>query len=115
MVFQCEDIAETISMRDRVRWVRNIRRAKSRHVTVTVQGWSANSKVWEPNELVSVSIPTLGIEGQLLIVSVIQTLDQGGSLTELLLSRKENYELLPEDVEQNSNTGISKETLKLLR
>lgn len=120
IMFIVDELAPGVSMNDRVRWERNVRRGKSRRVSVTVQGFSALGRLWRPNELVLVKLPTLGIEqAELLIVSVEHMLDDQGSRTELTLSPAEAYDLLPEKPKGQKGSGavpgVPAETARLLK
>ncbi len=84
--------------RQRAQWEASTRAGHALKVSYTLQGWrDPKGALWRPNALVKVEDPWLGIERDLLIVSVAFTLsDTGGSTTELELAPKEAYELLPE-------------------
>lgn len=118
LLFVVDSLADGITLKDRVRWERNVRRGQGRRLEVTVQGWSAQGRVWRPNEMVQVSLPTLGIDGQLLIVAVAQSLDASGTVTTLTLSPREAYDLLPEAPAENAGgsvAGVDAATLELLK
>lgn len=91
-----EDLADGLSLKRRIAWELNIRRARGRRLAVSVQGWSAQGRLWLPNEMVGVRLPFFEIEGRFLIVAVTHYLSAEGSRTELLLGPREAY-LLDED------------------
>ncbi len=82
--------------RDRATWERNVRRGRSSRVTVTVQGWRAqNGQLWQPNTMVRLTSPWLGVDADLLIASVALTLDeQNGTRAELRLCGREAFDLI---------------------
>ncbi len=84
-----------VALQQRVDWERNHRRGLSRRLIITVPGWSAQGRLWQPNEMAHVEIPLWGIKGELLIVAVDQSLDEQGTRTELTLAPREAYDLLP--------------------
>ncbi len=91
-----EDLADGLSLKSRIAWERNIRRARGRRLAVSVQGWSAQGRLWLPNEMVGVRLPFFEIEGRFLIVAVTYYQSAEGSRTELLLGPREAY-VLDED------------------
>lgn len=117
LMFYAEDLADGISLKDRVLWERNTARGRGRYIEVRVQGWSTDRNLWQPNRMVQVHLPTLGIDGKLLVVAVDHALDATGSTTTLKLAPREAYDLLPqaEDDGADSVPGVSKETLELLK
>lgn len=115
LVVEAEELSPGTLPLDRVRWERNVRRGKSRRVEVTVQGWSAGGRLWRPNELVNVRLPTLGLpQAELLVVSVEHTLDDQGTLTRMTLSPAEAYDLLPEGKKSSGGIQLTPEQEKLL-
>lgn len=92
-----EDLAGGVTLKNRVAWERDIRRARGRTVDIVVAGFSAGGELWTPNRRVDVYLPTLGVEAELLISSVVQTLDgSSGSRTALSLVPPDALSLLPE-------------------
>lgn len=80
---------------DRAKWERNVRAGKASRVVYTVSGWKhAGGELWRPNRLVQVQDDFLGVDGELLIAQVSITLNEGGSLTELELCRREAFDLI---------------------
>lgn len=83
--------------RQRAQWEASTRAGRALRVSYTLQGWrDPKDALWRPNALIKVEDPWLGIERDLLIVSVSFTLSETGSTAELELAPKEAYELLPE-------------------
>ncbi|MCU0919027.1 MAG: contractile injection system protein, VgrG/Pvc8 family [Burkholderiaceae bacterium] len=83
------------SLQERARWEAVVRAARSTQVQITVQGWAHAGGLWQPNTLVHVVAEPLRLDHQLLISSVEYVLDEGGSTTELRLTRPDAYTLPP--------------------
>lgn len=86
----------------RAEWERNVRAARATRVRVELAGWSerfAGGKVggpWNLNTLVDVALPTLRVEGQLLLDDLELTVDgQGGTRARLELVRADAYRAAP--------------------
>ena len=73
--------------RARIQWEANVRAARARSAQVTVQGWreTPDSDLWSPGRLVFLSDEWLGINQELLVSSVAQSLSSGGTTTALSL------------------------------
>ena len=68
----------------RLNWEKRIRRAKSERIILTVLGWTESSgQLWRINEVVSLVVPSLGINGTYLFVGVRFELDSSGQKTRL--------------------------------
>jgi prophage tail gpP-like protein len=82
--------------KDRAAWERNVRRGRSSRATVTVQGWrTPGGKLWQPNTMVRLTSPWLGVDAELLVASVALTLDeQNGTRAELRLCGREAFDLI---------------------
>lgn len=77
-------------------WEAKVRAARAETITVTVQGWSQAGALWPINALVPVRSPSLGVNGDLLIVQAVHTLDSNaGSVTELTLKRPDAFKPEP--------------------
>lgn len=78
--------------RRRADWEARVRAAKAASGTVTVLGWRQPSgELWPLNALVSVRIPRIGVDGDLLISEVTHSLGDGGKKTELRLVRPDAF------------------------
>lgn len=102
-----ESHSQSATLRDRAEWERNVRRGRSARGSITVQGWRhPGGTLWQPNMLVPVTSPLLWLDNaQMLIVGCTYTLDdQGGTLTELAISKPEAFQLL-EGVSQSKLFG----------
>lgn len=88
-----EDAGDGITLAQRAVWERNSRRGKGNRVTVTVSGWRVNSKLWQPNMLVSVTSPRLWLDNTPMLVAGCQyQLSDAGTTTVLSLSLPEAFE-----------------------
>ncbi len=89
----------------RADWQKNVHDGRAESITYTLSGWQqvANGRLWTPNELVEVSDPWMGLEGERLIVETIFTLDGGGSHTELKLMPKSAFAKKPEELSKSSS------------
>lgn len=106
-ILSIEDLADGVTAEQRVTFERNVRRGRGRSLSVTVQGFTtAAGRLWQPNFMVPVSIPTLGIDDRLLIVGVTNKQDESGSLTEITLAPRSAYELLPEKSDDDTDNPM---------
>lgn len=82
--------------KDRASWERNVRRGRSSRATVTIQGWrTPGGQLWQPNTMVRLTSPSLGVDAALLVASVALTLDeQNGTRAELRLCGREAFDLI---------------------
>lgn len=89
----------------RAGWEAQVRMGKSESVNCTVMGWHQNpslppilSRIWEPNELVSIEDSSWDIRAQLVITSVtFEVTAQTGRTTSLVLNPPEIYANNPGD------------------
>jgi prophage tail gpP-like protein len=79
----------------RAEWQRNTAFGRGQGVVYTVTGWAHRDGPWEPNRLVAVQDAWLGVDDDLLIVSVQLMLDEEGQRTELRVMPPEAFELVP--------------------
>jgi prophage tail gpP-like protein len=92
--------ADLDTLNKRAQWQANVNAARGQRATFTVQGWSHEKGLWQPNTLVMVDYEAVRIhQTELLIVAVRQTLDSNGSKTELTLSPADAYDIQPEPIE----------------
>lgn len=82
----------------RVQWEVARRAGKSRVVQVAVDNWTdVNGQLWQPNSLICISIPSLKIENeQMLISAVTFHLSEAGTHADLVLMPPEAF--LPEPI-----------------
>ncbi|MGE4292396.1 MAG: phage baseplate assembly protein [Desulfovibrio sp.] len=82
------------SARERARWEAVVRAARAARCTVTVQGWrqrAGRGELWPVNAVLPVRIPSVRIEGEMLITQVRYSLSGSGSVTELELARPDAF------------------------
>lgn len=94
LVRVAEDQADSGVCETRARWEANVRAGRARRATYRVQGWRHATGLWQPNALVDVRDPLLGIATEMLIATVRHTL-QSGSTTEIEVVRPEAFQLVP--------------------
>ena len=80
----------------RSQWEAKYNAAKGTMLAVTVNGWrqgvDKTSPLWKINSITEVTIPSLSIDGELLIDSVTLKVDEtGGEMTELRLTRPDAW------------------------
>lgn len=86
-----EDQADTDDCKKRGTHERNLRAGRAERAQVTINDWQHETGLWQPNEIVTLHDDWLGVNGNLLIVSVAFKLDEGGELTTLEVARKEAF------------------------
>ncbi|MEW6647184.1 MAG: phage baseplate assembly protein [Pseudomonadota bacterium] len=80
----------------RAEWQRNVAYGRSWQVTYTVNGWRHADGLWEPNRLVQVTDPWMGIDGEWLMIGTVEfVMDDRGQRTLLTVMPKEAYDLIP--------------------
>ena len=77
----------------RIDWESVIRAARSRSIEVTVQGWFEHPEgvLWHPGRLVRIVDDWLGLDRELLVDRVEQTVSERGTLTTLTLYPEEAF------------------------
>lgn len=106
-VIVAEDLANGVSLRQRIQWERNVRRARGRQVSITVAEFGSGGRLWNPNERAQVRIPSADFTAELLIVGVAQSLDQNGSTSQLTLAPPDAYDLLPQPDPKSDAGGLA--------
>lgn len=94
LVVLAEDQGDAAVFQDRARWEASSRAGKARRAAITVQGWKHAGGLWSPNTLVRVLDDFIGINREMLIVSVVFRKDERGTVTRLSLARPEAFQLL---------------------
>lgn len=103
-----ESASDIATLKERVNWECNIRRARSIGYSCTVQGhlMSENGKPWAPNLLVRVTDHYALIDADLLIKSVTYDYDtSGGSITHIECVPKDSYLPEPEPSKKEKQTN----------
>src|SRR3546814_13663329 len=82
-----DEQADTATLKKRAAWEATVRAGRSQTVTLTAQGWrDPAGAIWSPDLVVPVSASWLGIDADLLLVSVQYMLSADeGSKTSLTL------------------------------
>jgi len=98
LILLAEDAVDAGAAGERARWERDARKARACTVNVTVQGWREcrGGPLWTPNKVVRLKDAWLGIDADLLIVSVELSLSGQGSVTRLTLTYPRAYAMPPE-------------------
>lgn len=97
LIVLAETHGSNASLKDRAEWERNVRRGRSARGSITVQGWRRpdNGELWMPNTKVPVTAPSLWLNNaEMLIVGCVYTLDERGTLTELVIANPDAFLLL---------------------
>lgn len=105
-IFQCEELADGITLEDRCTWERNVRRARANTLSIKVEGFSTSAGgLWVPNRLVRCKLPEFDIDQTLLITDVNSAVGEEGSTTEISISPRTAWELLPSAEEKDNGLG----------
>lgn len=93
MLIVSDNLATNELARTRAQWESTNRAAKAGKFKVKVQGWKqGDGTLWRPNQLVRVRSSWLGLDDDLLAVTVQMSLnDKDGTTTEINLERKDAY------------------------
>jgi prophage tail gpP-like protein len=101
-----EDNGDPAVFGARAMWERNVRYGRAVRIEATVAGWLPAGQLWAPNTLVRYTDAFMGLDDDLLIVGVKFTVDDGGVLAGLSLTRREalDVEPLPADKAKSGAT-----------
>lgn len=87
LILQAEGQESGAELQKRADWERNVRAGRAQRLSYTVDGWSNQEGLWQPNVLARVVDPALKVNAELLILSVRQVKNaEDGSVTELELA-----------------------------
>lgn len=96
--------------RQRADWEARVRAAMAESVTVTVVGWRQPSgPLWPVNALVKVQIPSIGVDGDMLIAEVGHAISNSGEVSNLSLVRPDAFLPEPRLAKVKSSGGAWKE------
>lgn len=102
-----EAAGEGVTFQRRADWEVITCAARSRRLTYRVPGWRGRTgRLWRPNTMVRVQDAYLGLEREMLIVSVAWTLDDQGTVTEIEVAPREAFEILPEPSTRGGGGGL---------
>ncbi|HEY1035541.1 MAG TPA: hypothetical protein VGE09_11230 [Pseudoxanthomonas sp.] len=98
--------ATNATAQERATWEANTRIGMSAEAGITVQGWrqTKGGPLWEPNMLVTVRLPWLQLEGEMLIRQVTFNKGPGGTTTDLDIVSPQAYAADPPDGKQGKKT-----------
>lgn len=93
MLIVADNLVTNELARTRAQWESTNRAAKAGKFKVQVQGWKqGDGSLWRPNQLIRVRSSWLGLDDDLLAVTVQMSLsDRAGTTTEINLERKDAY------------------------
>ena len=97
--------------RRRAAWEMRTRAARAEQVSLRVRGWQQRpgGALWPVNALVTVQSPTLGLDGDLLIVTAEHSIDdRSGEVTDLQLMRPDAFSPEP-IIRKGTSSGLWKE------
>lgn len=95
LIVMAEDQATSGSLKTRAAWEATVRAGKGQTAEIDLQGWrDPTGAIWEPNLVVPIVAPWLNIEDDMLVTGVRFSLDDGGSVAVLSLTRPEAYSQL---------------------
>lgn len=92
---------------DRVNWELGVRQGKSHKLRIDVAGFSARGQLWQPNQLVHVDLPSLGVSDDWLLVQLQQTLDERGERSSLTLMPPDAFKQKPRVVPSTDSDDFS--------
>ena len=81
-------------LQKRADWERNVRYGKSHRLTYRVGGWECAEGLWLPNTLAHVKDPRHRLDEELLVVRTTAIRNDGGTWTDLELTRAEAFDVL---------------------
>ncbi len=95
--------------KERASWEANTRLGKSAQASIEIQGWrqTPGGALWEPNMLVHVISPWLGIEGEMLIRQVTFSKGRAGTRAQLDLVSPQAFDPEPPDGKSKKKTKKS--------
>jgi prophage tail gpP-like protein len=98
LIILAETQADAKRCQQRAEWEAANREAKSKKVSITVQGWREpdTGELWQINKMVRVKCPWMRLDGWWLISAVNYKLDESGTTAELSLVSDKAFDQLPE-------------------
>lgn len=96
LIMLAEQAADRKASKERAVWEANVRAARSRRVSATLQGWreTPDGPLWEPNRIVHLTDNWLAVDQDMLISGVTLTKDENGTRAALSLMPPEAFALL---------------------
>lgn len=107
LIIVAEDQATDDRCLQRAQWEAGTREAKSKKITVTVQGWhQSDGTIWEINTLVYTRCPWVREDQAMLISAIEFTLDAaGGTVSVMTLFPPDAYDVLPVIPKPDKHSG----------
>lgn len=108
-----EDQADAKRCNDRAEWEAGTREARSKRLTVTVQGWrQSDGTLWEINTLVRMRCPWVREDEDMLVSNIEYSIDmQGGTVCTMTLYTPKAFDVLKEIPKPNASTAAKSGTL----
>ncbi|WP_417423622.1 phage baseplate assembly protein [Hoeflea sp.] len=97
--------ADNVSATDEADWRMRTARAESEEVTHTVKGFDVGGKLWQVNQMATVSDAFLDIERDMLISKVAYREDDAGRTTDLSIISPEAFDKGPEGNRRRNKRG----------
>lgn len=93
---------------ERVDWEASVRAARSRRATIAVQGWreEPGGPLWNPGRLVHVKDDWLGLNRELLVAAIEQSLSDAGTITRVTCMPEQAFARRLEDESEPDPTGF---------
>lgn len=109
LIIRAENQVNSRTAQKRADWECTVRAAKSVTVSCSVMGYRmADGELWQPNMLVPVKLPYLGIDGDLLVSKVTFSRSMaGGSVTKLELKDPQSFLPAPEKAKKTDGASDS--------
>jgi len=113
-IIQADDGGDQEHMQKIAEHTARIRAGKAYSYSYTVEGWEVNGVPWEPNQLVAVADPVLGLDfDEMLIISANATISRDNAdVTEIVIAPKAAYEQIPLPEPKESSGGKKKKKSK---
>lgn len=97
LIIVAETQANATRCKQRAEWEASNREAKARKISVTVQGWRQDSgALWRINQMARVKCPWMRVDEKWLIAAISYQLAESGSTSEITLTSRNAFDLLPE-------------------
>lgn len=111
LIVLAEEMGPHSTYKDRAEWERNVRRGRSKRVTVRVTGWrNATGDLWRANTIVHLTSPSLSTDADLLVAGGSYILDDQGEITELKLVSPSAFDLLEGVQTSRLKSSINRKT-----
>lgn len=106
LIMQAEDQADAERCKRRAEWEVGTREAKSKKVQCKVQGWrQSNGDLWAINTTAQVISPFTDIASEWIIANITYSLDQSGTITDMMLYSPAAFDVLPEIPPKETGAG----------